>query len=139
MAGAQVTEAFPWNTAPRYLLRDRDASYGAAFRKRVDAMGIAEVITAARSPWQNAYVERLIGSIRRECLDHVIVFNERHLLRVLSSYVDYYHRSRTHLSLAKDCPEARPVVRRGKIIAIPQAGGLHDRYERRECPLRCWN
>jgi hypothetical protein len=80
-------------------------------------MGIAEVITAARSPWQNAYVERLIGSIRRECLDHVVVFNERHLLRVLSSYVDYYHRSRTHLSLAKDCPEVRPVMRLGKVIA----------------------
>jgi hypothetical protein len=126
----QVTEAFPWNTTPRYLLRDRDAAYGAAFRKRVEAMGIAEVITAARSPWQNAYVERLIGSIRRECLDHVVVFNERHLLRVLSSYIDYYHRSRTHLSLAKDCPEARPVIRLGKVIAIPQVGGLHHRYQR---------
>jgi transposase InsO family protein len=126
----QVTEAFPWNTAPRYLLRDRDASYRAAFRKRVEAMGIAEVITAARSPWQNAYVERLIGSIRRECLDHVVVFNERHLLRVLSSYIDYYHRSRTHLSLAKDCPEARPVMRLGKVIAILQVGGLHHRYQR---------
>jgi transposase InsO family protein len=126
----QVTEAFPWNTAPRHLLRDRDASYGAEFRKRVQAMGITEVITAARSPWQNAYVERLIGSIRRECLDQVVVFNERHLLRVLSSYVDYYHRSRTHLSLAKDCPEVRPEMWRGKIIAIPQVGGLHHRYER---------
>jgi putative transposase len=128
----QVTEAFPWNTAPRYLLRDHDTSYGAAFRKRVDAMGIAEVITAPRSPWQNAYVERLIGSIRRECLDHVIVFNERHLLQVLSSYADYYHRSRTHLSLGKDCPESRPVMARavGKVIAMPQVGGLHQRYER---------
>jgi transposase InsO family protein len=93
-------------------------------------MGITEVITAARSPWQNAYVERLIGSIRRECLDQVVVFNERHLLRVLSSYVDYYHRSRTHLSLAKDCPEVRPEMWRGTIIAIPQVGGLHHRYER---------
>ena len=100
----QVTEAFPWDTAPRYLLRDRDASYGQHFRKRVDAMGIKEVVTAPRSPWQNAYVERVIGSIRRECLDHIVIFNERHLRRILSSYVDYYHRTRTHLSLDKDCP-----------------------------------
>ena len=106
----QVTEAFPWDTAPRYLLRDRDASYGQHFRKRVDAMGITEVVTAPRSPWQNAYVERVIGSIRRECLDHIVIFNERHLRRVLSSYVDYYHRTRTHLSLDKDCPDPRPVM-----------------------------
>ena len=86
----QVTEAFPWDTAPRYLLCDRDASYGSDFRSRVEAMGITEVITAPRSPWQNAYVERMIGSIRRECLDHIVIFNERHLRRVLSSYVDYY-------------------------------------------------
>jgi putative transposase len=105
----QVTEAFPWDTAPRYLLRDRDGSYGQSFRGRVQAMGIEEVITAPRSPWQNPYVERLIGSIRRECLDHVVIFNERHLRRVLSSYLDYYHRSRTHLALEKDCPEDRPV------------------------------
>ena len=84
----QVTEAFPWDTAPRHLLRDRDASYGSEFRSRVEAMGITEVITAPRSPWQNAYVERVIGSIRRECLDHLVIFNERHLRRVLSSYVD---------------------------------------------------
>src|ERR1700676_2963104 len=84
----QVTEAFPWDTAPRYLLRDRDASYGTNFRRRVEAMGIVDVITAPRSPWQNAYVERVIGSIRRECLDHVIIFNERHLRRVLSSYIE---------------------------------------------------
>jgi transposase InsO family protein len=102
----QVTEAFPWDTAPRCLLRDRDSSYGSEFRSRVEAMNIAEVITAPRSPWQNAYVERVIGSIRRECLDHVVIFNERHLRRVLSSYVDYYQRSRTHLSLDKDCPES---------------------------------
>jgi transposase InsO family protein len=97
----QVTEAFPWDTAPRYLLRDRDASYGQHFRKRVAAMGITEVITAPRSPWQNACVERVIGSIRRECLDHIVIFNERHLRRVLSSYVDYYQRTHTHLSLDK--------------------------------------
>src|SRR6202158_2219909 len=100
----QVTEAFPWDTAPRYLLRDRDASYGQHFRKQVDAMGITEVVSAARSPWQNAYVERVIGSIRRECLDYIVICNERHLRRVLSTYIDYYHRSRTHLSLDKDCP-----------------------------------
>jgi len=100
----QVTEAFPWDTAPRYLLRDRDSSYGQHFRRRVAAMGITEVITAPRSPWQNACVERVIGSIRRECLDHIVIFNERHLRRVLSSYADYYQRTRTHLSLDKDCP-----------------------------------
>jgi len=128
----QVTEAFPWDTAPRFLLRDRDASYGSIFRKRVEAMGIAEVVTAPRSPWQNAYVERVIGSIRRECLDEVVIFNERHLRRVLSSYVDYYHGTRTHLSLHKDCPHSRPIQRprNGRIIAVPQVGGLHHRYER---------
>jgi transposase InsO family protein len=95
-------------------------------------MNIAEVITAPRSPWQNPYVERVIGSIRRECLDHVVIFNERHLRRVLSSYVDYYQRSRTHLSLDKDCPESRPIQHRsvGRIVAIPKVGGLHHRYER---------
>jgi hypothetical protein len=101
----QVTEAFPWDTVPRYLLRDRDAAYGSVFRNRVAAMGIAEVVTAPRSPWQNAYVERAIGSIRRECLDHVIVFNEHHLRRVLSSRTGYYYRTRTHLSLDKDRPD----------------------------------
>jgi hypothetical protein len=104
----QVTEAFPWDTAPRYLLRDRDASYGLNFRRQVDAMGITEVVTAPRSPWQNAYIERVIGSIRRECLDHIVIFNERHLRRVLSTYIDYYHRTRTPLSLEKDCPNPRP-------------------------------
>ena len=110
----QVTEAFPWETAPRFLLRDRDASYGSIFTTRVEAMGITEVVTAPRSPWQNAYVERVIGSIRRECLDHVVVFNERHLYRVLPPYVEYYHRSRTHLSLRKDCAVSavhRPAAR----------------------------
>ena len=95
-------------------------------------MSIVEVPTAPRSPWQNAYVERVIGSIRRECLDHVIVLNARHLRRILSSYFDYYHRSRTHLSLAKDCPDPRPASPpgAGKIVAFPQLGGLHHRYER---------
>src|SRR5258708_27657934 len=103
-----MTEAFPWDTAPRYLLRDRDASYGQGFRDRIHAMGIKEVVTAPRSPWQNAYVERIIGSIRREGLDHIVIFNERHLRRVLSSYFRYHHKTRTHLSLDKDCPETRP-------------------------------
>ena len=128
----QVTEAFPWDTAPRYLLRDHDASYGSYFRNRVEAMGITEVVSAPRSPWQNAFVERVIGSIRRECLDHVVIFNERHLRRVPSWYVDYYQRTRTHLSLDKDCPDSRPVQppRIGRVVAIPQFAGLHHRYER---------
>ena len=130
----QMTEAFPWDTAPRYVLRDRDKSYGPAFRHRVRAMGITEVITAARSPWQNPYVERLVGSIRRECLDHVIILSERHLRRVLSSYFQYHHEARTHLSLDKDCPRPRPaqLLSAGhNIIAFPEVGGLHHRYERR--------
>jgi putative transposase len=106
---ARSPEAFPWDTAHRFLLRDRDASYGQTFRDRVEAMAIEEVATAPRSPWQNAYVERIIGSIRRECLDHVIIFDERHLRRVLSDYFQYHHQSRTHLSLSKDCPEPRPI------------------------------
>src|SRR5919202_2169927 len=123
----QVTEAFPWDSAPRYLLRDRDAAYGQRFRKRLQAMSVEEVITAPRSPWQNAYVERVIGSIRRECLDHILIINERHLRRVLASYVAYYHQSRTHLSLEKDCPEPRPTQPPaiGTVIACPQVGGLH--------------
>src|SRR5450755_3963577 len=129
----QMTEAFPWDTAPRYLLRDRDASYGPVFRDRVRVMGIKEVVTAPRSPWQNAYVERLIGSIRRECLDHIIIFNEHHLRRVLSSYFQYHHQTRTHLSLNKDCPLPRSIQlpSAGKIIAFPEVGGLHHCYERR--------
>jgi putative transposase len=128
----QITEAFPWDTAPRYLLRDRDASYGRCFSERVQAMGISEVITAPQSPWQNAYAERVIGSIRRECLDQIVVVNERHLGRLLSQYVHYYHRSRTHLSFDKDCPESRPVQppALGRIIALAQVGGLHHRYQR---------
>src|SRR5215469_4147498 len=120
------------DTAPRFLLRDRDSSYGSEFSIRVDAMGITEVVIAPRSPWQNPYVERVIGSIRRECLDHFIIFNERHLRRVLSSYEHYYHRTRTDLALRKDCPDPRPVqpLTRGKVIAIPEVGGLHHRYER---------
>src|SRR6266508_4890417 len=129
----QMTEAFPWDTAPRYLLRDRDASYGSAFRNRVQAMGIKEVVTAPRSPWQNPYVERLIGSIRRDCLDHIIIFNERHLRDVLSRYFQYHHRTRTHLSLDKDCPQPRRIqpASAGEIIVFPEVGCFNHRYERR--------
>ncbi len=131
-ASQQIREAFPWDTAPRYLIRDRDGSYGTAFRFRLQVMGVEEVLIAPRSPWQNAYAERVIGSIRRECLDHVIVLTERHLRQILRSYCNYYHRSRTHLSLAKDCPEPRRVQPPGpgRVIAFPQVGGLHHRYER---------
>jgi len=98
--------------SPSFLLRERDVSYGSVFSKRVAAMGITEVVTASRSPWQNACVERVIGSIRRECLDHVVICNERHFAACLSSYVDYYHRTRTYLALNKDCPDPRPILPR---------------------------
>ena len=129
----QLREAFPWESAPHYLLRDRDRIFGKEFADQVKAMGIKQVLSAPRSPWQRAYVERLIGTIRRECLDHMIVFNERCLYRHLTSFTDYYHRSRTHLALKKDTPEPRPIQAPdgGRIIAIPQVGGLHHRYERR--------
>lgn len=132
-AAQQVVEAFPWDTAPKYLLRDRDGVYGDWFRRRVKNMGIEEVLTAPRSPWQNPYSERLNGSIRRECLDHIIVFSEGHLRRVLTEYFEYYNRYRVHQSLEMDAPDGRPVqvVNEGKVIAIPQIGGLHHRYERR--------
>ena len=128
----QLTDAFPWGTTPRYLLRDHDASYGSDFSNQVGVMGITEVVTAPRSPWQTAYVEHAIGSIRRECLDHIVILTERHLRRVLSSYVDYYQRTRTHHSLDKDCSDSRPIMplRIGKVVAIRQVGGLHHRYER---------
>jgi len=117
----QVVEAFPWDEAPKYLLRDRDTVYGAQFRRRVRSLGIKEVLIAPRSPWQSPYVERLIGSIRRECLDHVIVFNERHLRRLLRSYFAYYRRARTHLALAKQCPQPRTVQPRelGEVPRLP--------------------
>ena len=129
----QLVEAFPWETAPRYLLRDRDAVYGVAFSSRVRSLGIHEVKIAPRSPWQNPYVERLIGTLRRECLDHVVVLNETHLRRLLSAYLSYYHGARTHLSLAKDAPKPRPVERldEGRIVETPMVGGLHHRYSRR--------
>jgi putative transposase len=129
----QLVEACPWQTAPRYLLRDRDAVYGVAFSRRAQSMGIHEVKTAARSPWQNPYVERLIGTLRRECLDHVVVLNETHLRRLLSGYLIAYHGARTHLSLEKDAPVPRRVERldEGQIVDTPMAGGLHHRYGRR--------
>jgi putative transposase len=128
----QIVEAFPWETAPRYLLRDRDAIYGAVFSSRVQALGIREVKAAPRSPWQNPYVERLIGTLRRECLDHVVVLNETHLRRLLRDYLAYYHRVRTHLSLEKDSPEPRLTERldQGRIVETPMVGGLHHRYTR---------
>ena len=131
--GQQLREAFPFDQLPRYLLRDRDRIFGDDFREQVRDMGICEVLSAPRSPWQRAYVERVIGSIRRECLDHVIVFNENSLRRTLNSYFDYYHRSRTHLSLGKDSPEPRAIQppEMGSVAAVPQVGGLHHRYERR--------
>jgi putative transposase len=128
----QIVEAFPEDTAPRYMIRDRDGIYGEKFHGRVEGMGIEHVLTAPRSPWQNPYAERLVGSVRRECLDNVIVLGERHLYRILNSYFAYYHRSRTHLSLGKDAPEPRPVQQpsMGKVVALPKVGGLHHRYER---------
>jgi len=129
----QLREAFPFDQPPRYLLRDRDAIFGDEFRRQVRDMGIREVLSAPRSPWQRAYVERVIGSIRRECLNHMIVFDEGSLRRTLASYFDYYHRARTHLALGKDSPEPRPIQppEIGPVVAIPQVGGLHHRYERR--------
>jgi transposase InsO family protein len=131
-AGQQIVEAFADRDVPGYLIRDRDSIYGHEFRRRVQSLGIKEVVTAARSPWQNAFAERLIGSIRRECLDHVVVFDRQHLTRILKKYFAYYDRSRTHLALAKDAPEPRAIMSKGKIIALSQVGGLHHRYERLE-------
>jgi putative transposase len=128
----QLREAFPWDEAPRYLLRDRDHAFK-AWANTATAMDIHEILTAPRSPWQNAYVERFIGSVRRECPDHVIVCTESGLRHVLNAYVEYYLRSRTHLALDKDAPVSRPVASPadGGIVAISQLGGLHHRYERR--------
>jgi len=129
----QIVEAFPWEEAPRYLLRDRDGVYGDEFVRRMKGMGIREVRIAARSPWQTPYVERVIGSIRRECLAHVVVFSERHLRRVLAGYFMHYHRWRCHRSLEMDCPRRRPVQppEAGEVVEIAEAGGLYRHYERR--------
>jgi putative transposase len=130
--GQQIREAFPWEQAPRYLVRDRDHAFD-AWTDTAKAMGIEEVRTAPYSPWQNAYVEKFIGSARRECLDHVIVLNATGLRRLVTLYCRYYERSRTHLSLDKDAPIPRPIAppSEGRIVAIPEVGALHHRYERR--------
>lgn len=129
----QLSEAFPWDNIPKYLLRDRHAVYGQIFSKTAKWMGIHEILTAPRSPWQNAFVERMIGSIRRECLDHVIVFDEVGLRRILKDYFEYYERYRTHLSLEKDAPVSRPVEppSLGSVTQIPKLGGLHHLYTRK--------
>ena len=126
----QVTEAFPWDEAPRYLIRDRDRIYGAAVTRRLRAMGIRDRPIAPGSPWQNGYAERLIGTIRRECLDHLIVFGEAHLRRILCEYAAYYNGSRTHRALNQDAPVHRPVQSIGAITSRPVLGGLHHQYVR---------
>ncbi len=127
----QITEAFPWDSAPTYLLRDNDGAYGLVLRRRIRAMGIRDCPVAPHSPWQNGYVERVIGSIRRECLDHMIVFNAAHLRRLLKAYVEYYNNDRTHLGLDKDTPHPRAIETTGAIISRPILGGLHHRYSRK--------
>src|SRR5256884_5390653 len=131
--GRQLIEACGLAEAPRYLIRDRDKVYGQRFSRQAKTLEIREAVIAPRSPWQNAYAERVIGSIRRECLDHVVVIGERHLREILSKYVDYYNGTRTHLSLAKDAPEPRGVQVRseGRVVEVPRVGGLHHQYLRR--------
>jgi transposase InsO family protein len=124
----QITDAFPWDEAPDCMIRDRDASYGHAVTRRLAAMGIRDHPTAPQSPWQNGHAERLIGSIRRECLDHIVVFGEAHLRRILAAYTGYYNELRTHLSLEKDSPSHRPIQRFGQLAAQPILGGLHHQY-----------
>jgi transposase InsO family protein len=126
----QLTEAFGWREAPRYLIRDRDCAYDETFIRRLRAIGIRDRPTSPRSPWQNGYAERLIGSIRRECLDHVVVFGERHLRHLLQSYQSYYNEARTHLSLQKDAPVPRQKQSVGRVLSLPILGGLHHRYVR---------
>ena len=128
----QIVEAFPEDAVPRYLLRDRDKICGQYFRDRLRGMGMEEVMIAPQSPWQNAFAERLVGSIRRECLDHGIVLGEKHLRSILKGYFDYYEHSRTHLSLGKDAPLPRLMEppELGNVVQLPQVGGLHHRYER---------
>jgi transposase InsO family protein len=129
----QLREAWPWDTAPRFLVRDRDGIYGSTFRRVARTMEIDEVLTAPRAPWQNPFVERVIGSLRRECLDHVIVWNERSLRLHLQQYLAYYHDWRTHLALDKDAParRAEQPVGCGTIVEVPHVGGLHHHYEGR--------
>jgi transposase InsO family protein len=131
--GQQLVNAFPYDSAPKYVIRDRDKIYGADFVRRMRALGIEQVLTAPQSPWQNPYCERVIGTLRRDCLDHVIVVGEQHLRCILRNYLEYYHGSRTHLALGKDAPEhrKRESIDGGKVIALPMVGGLHHRYTRR--------
>jgi transposase InsO family protein len=126
----QITEAFPWASAPAYLVRDNDRAYGDAFTSRVRAMGIRDQPISPGSPWQNGIAERFIGTLRRECLDQVVIFSEMHLRRVLSAYAAYYNQTRTHLALQKDAPLQRPTQRFGRIAAIPVLAGLHHQYVR---------
>jgi transposase InsO family protein len=126
----QITEAFPWDEGLRHLIRDRDKIYGSVVTRRLRAMGIRDRPTATASPWQNGVAERLIGSIRRECVDHIIVLGEIHLRRVLKSYADYYNRIRTHRSLNKDAPVTRQIQRIGSIKSHAILGGLHHHYAR---------
>jgi transposase InsO family protein len=128
--GQQIVEAFPWNAAAAYLVRDNDGAYGQAFRRRIRTMGIRDRPTSPRSPWQNAYAERLIGTLRRDCLDHVLIFGVQHLRQILTSYSSYYNKTRTHLSLDKDAPLRRAVQRCGTIVATPILSGLHHQYTR---------
>src|SRR5438552_5345885 len=124
----QITEAFPWNEAPRYLIRDQDRVYGVAVMHRLRAMGIRDKPIAASSPWQNGFAERLIGSMRRECVDHVVVLGEAHLRRILTKYAAYYNELRTHRSLNKDAPIHRAIQYVGDIVSVPVLGGLHHHY-----------
>jgi putative transposase len=130
--GQQIVEAFCEGKVPRFLIRDRDGVYGLTFQDRVKALGIEEVVIAPRSPWQNPYSERVIGSLRRECLDYVVVLGEKHLRRIMRHYLSYYHGARTHLALEKDAPEPRSVQppEKGRVVEVPEVGGLHHRYER---------
>jgi transposase InsO family protein len=126
----QITQARGWEQTPRYLIRDRDGAYGEIFIQRLRSMGIRDRPTSPRSPWQNGYAEGLIGSVRRECIDHVVVFGERHLRHIMLSYMKYYNEVRTHLSLEKDAPISRAVDRAGHILCRPVLGGLHHQYVR---------
>jgi transposase InsO family protein len=130
MAGSAITEAFPWATAPKYLIRDNDGAYGHVFTARMRAMGIRDRPISPGKPWQNAIAERLIGTLRRECLDHTIVLGESHLRCVLSAYAAYYNQTRPHRSLLKDAPVRRVIQGIGEITAIPILGGLHHQYVR---------
>jgi len=129
----QIVNAFPWDTAPRFLIRDRDRAYGVAFSQRVKNLGIREIRTAQRAPMMNAFAERLIGTLRRECFDHVIVLTEQHARRLLGEFRDWYNQDRVHLALGKDAPDHRSVEspELGKVVALPRVGGLHHRYSRR--------